>query len=417
MGGSSRMKRIGEILVEHGWVETAVLDRAVEKQREIPRRLCSLLIAGGALDVDRASRALGEQHGVAAVLQKHLDYRDTALAALIPAELARAWFVLPIGRMGNGDLIVCARDPGPEVRDALAGVLPGTFVLAVAPATQIENLVLETYGEGEQDFDVDLGTGPIMSLDLDRDPMAAFNNLQLVELDDTGVTRDLTQSGMIQTGPQRATALPPSSAAKRVPTLPPPNTTATPREHARPAVEPPAFDPSQIAVGTDPPRRSFVDVAPSLPETLDTLLSARTVDAATTAAMRFAAGRWRAALLLRVTETQAIGCGGHGSQLSEDVIVGLALPLVVPSLVSIACTARALSTEPPAESSVVQDRLERLLGMPRFPAAIPIVVADRCTHVLVIGDPTTDDTDAATADLDHLAQALGAALTRSPQGR
>ncbi|CAN5920620.1 hypothetical protein BH11MYX3_BH11MYX3_21130 [soil metagenome] len=408
------MKRIGEILVEHGWIEAEVLDRALAKQGEFPRRLCSLLIAGGALDVDRASRALGEQHGVPAVLQKHLDYRDEELAALIPAELARAWFVLPIGRMGNGDLIVCARDPGPEVRAALAAVLTDSVVLAVAPASQIENLVAETYGAAEEDFDVDLNTGPIMSLDLERDPMAALDNLQLVQLDDKHVTRDLTQSDMIQTGPQRATALPPSSAGIRVPTLPPPSTSATPVTAE--AAEPPPFDASQIAVGTQPPRRSFVDVAPGLPETLDLLLTARTAEEATTAAMRFAAGRWRAALLLRINDKQAIGRAGHGSLLSEDVVAGLALPLSVPSIVSLACETRALSTEPPAEATPVQARLERLLGMPRFPAAMPVLVAGRCTYVLAIGDPTTDDTDAATADLDGLAQALGSAHTRLPRG-
>ena len=50
--------------------------------------------------------------------------------------------------------------------------------------------------------------------------------------------------------------------------------------------------------------------------------------------------------------------------------------------------------------------------MPRFPAAIPIQVADRREFVFVIGDPTTDDTDAATADLGQLAHALGTAYAR-----
>ncbi len=430
------MKRIGEILVEHGWVESAVLDRALVKQREFPRRLCSLLIAGGVLDVDHASRALGEQHGVPAVLQKHLDHRDRELAALIPAEIARAWFVLPIGRMGNGDVIVCARDPGPEVRAALAAVLTDTIVLAVAPASQVEMLVAETYGAAEQDFDVDLGTGPVMSLglelepmatDAEADPMGGIGNFQLVELDDQGVTRDLTQGAMIQTGPQRATALPPSSASIRATMLPPANTPSpssalvaaesSEREVIAAAreVPPPALDPSTIAIGTEPPRRDFVAVTSSLRDALSALSSAATADDAIAAAMRFAAGRWRAALLLRLTERMAVGEAGHGSLLPEEVISGLALPLAVPSLVTLASERGALTTEPPAEPSPVQDRLDRLLGMPRFPAAIPIRVDGRCAFVLVIGDPTADDTDAATAELDQLAHALAAAHTRLPR--
>ncbi len=225
------MKRIGEILVGNGWIEQDVLDRALAKQREIPRRLCSLLVAAGVLDSDLASRALGEQLGVAAVLQKHLDHRDRSLAALIPAEIARAWWVLPIGRLGNGDLIVCARDPRPSVLATLQAVLGDTIVLAVGPAAQVESLVVETYGAPEEDFDVDMSTGPIASLDLDPlpdegDPMGSLGNLQLVELDDQGVTRDPTQSGLLQLGGQRVSPLSSVDTSASVTSRKPPGASA-----------------------------------------------------------------------------------------------------------------------------------------------------------------------------------------------
>lgn len=226
------MKRIGEILVGNGWIEPAVLERALAKQRELPHRLCSLLIAGGAIDVDQASRALGEQLGCAAVLQKHLDHRDHSLVALIPAELARAWWVLPIGRLGNGDLIVCARDPRPSVLEALQAVLSDPIVLAVAPAAQVERLVAQSYGAPDEDFEVDMSTGPIASLDLDplpdeHDPMASLGSLELVELDDHGVTRDPTQSGLLQLGAQQRVS-PLSSVGLRVPPTHPPPTAPRP---------------------------------------------------------------------------------------------------------------------------------------------------------------------------------------------
>ena len=679
------MKRIGEILVENGWVPAPVLARALAKQREIPRRLCSLLIAGGVLEVDQASRALGEQLGVAAVLQKHLDHRDRSLASLIPAELARAWWVLPIGRLGNGDLIVCARDPRPAVLAALRAVLTETIVLAVAPASQIEMLVADTYGAAEEDFEVDMNTGPIASLDLepmsdDTDPMGGLGNLELVELDDAGVTRDPNQSGLIQVGAQRHTTLPPSSVSIRVPpaeplplprpTLPPvnvapsrptpppvnvvppsrplpsiprpelvvidpptrppvkraptapamivdrppsaaalaedaarpagktaaeqaaelatqlpaepagaarllarpeaavptpavvirprrqtvpppapiaavddgwespdvdarpPRTTTVPpplpmpeptpaptaapaplpritkpspvnaddgarrlkkpppvhavtrpptappvqaaapakvEDAARPvtkpppvtrqptapppvaeqradagasrpsaparaptqppsgridpdviaaayAVPPPAYDPQAIAAGTVRPQRKMLSLPASLPDTLTALGAVKTRDAATAAAMRFAQGRWRAALLLQVKERSALGEAGHGSLLGEDVVAGLAIPLAAPSIVTLALEARALTTELPREDSPVQDRLDRLLGMPRFPAAAPIVLAGYAAFVFVIGDPIADDTDAATNDLERLAAALAAAYARVTPG-
>ena len=458
------MKRIGEILVANGWVEVAVLDRALAKQREIPRRLCSLLIAGGVLEVDEASRALGEQHGVPAVLQKHLDHRDHALAQLIPAELARAWWVLPIGRMGTGELIVCARDPQPNVLAALAAVIEGPLILAVAPASRIETLVGETYGLPDHEFDVDLSTGPVATLDLEPmadedDPMAGLGNLTLVELDADGVTRDPTQSGMIQVGPQRAAALPPSSAGIKVPTLPPqsvpiaaptppvlsepprpaaraespaiivdappapqpgtPPTMMAPPSRVDPAVlarayaiAPPKFDPSTIAVGTERPSRKFVTLPTSLSETFTALAAARTQDEVSAVAMSFAASRWRAALLLAVKEKTALGECGHGHLLTEEVVEGLAIPLGVESIVTLALQACALTTTPPDDATPVQARLDRLLGMPRFPAAIPISIGGRAAFVLLIGDPTTDDPDTATIDLGRLADALATAYTR-----
>ncbi len=685
------MKRIGEILVDNGWVSQAVLDRAVAKQREIPRRLCSLLIAGGAIDVDQASRALGEQLGVAAVLQKHLDHRDRSLADLIPAELARAWWVLPIGRLGNGDLIVCARDPRPAMLVALQAVLGDPIVLAVAPASHVETLVAETYGVPEEDFDVDLTTGPIASLELEPmadedDPMGGLSNLELVELDDQGVARDPTQSGMLQVGPQqRGASLPPSSAGIRIPaTLPPVNAPHTepaprptttppatpprpelvvidpptrppvkraptepaiivdtppsqatlaedaarvpskspaeqaaelakqlpaepqggarllarpetaaasppvvirPRRQSKPplptppvddgwdspdvdarppatttvpppvaptrnlpevavpadgiirttpstplpaldrrpapptplprvivpaddaasipaatpplkkpppvhavsrppttppatpaqpptarhpvmnaddsarsapksavvhsehhadasrpptptraptqpptrridpdviaaayAIPPPAYDPNEIAVGTVRPQRKALSLPTNLPDTLTALGAVTTPAAATAAAMRFAQGRWRAALLLQVKEKSALGEAGHGNLLGEDVVAGLAIPLAARSIVAAALEARALTTVVPPDDSPVQDRLDRLLGMPRFPAAAPILVGGYPAFVLVIGDPIADDTDAATSDLERVAAALAAAYARVTAG-
>ncbi|MBA3461219.1 MAG: hypothetical protein H0T46_14740 [Deltaproteobacteria bacterium] len=522
------MKRIGEILVEQGWVTPQALERALANQTETPDRICSILIARDLIDLDVASRALGEQHGVPAVLQKHIDHRDRELAKLIPAELAHALCVLPIGRTGAGNLILCARDPRQSVLASVKAVVPGPILLAVAPASVLESLVNEAYGPVE-DFDVDMNTGPIRSLDLDPaaddDPMHALGNLELVELDDQDVRRSSDQSGLIQVGPQERFALPPSAVSIRVPpiddtpptptptlprtitpppeaeglpipsrtmtpprsplppraegakpggrTLPPilppknipsiikpkpapppepepppsiPRTTAKPltvppqmkqeapaarrttmppATHTAPqrrvaadaiaaaqAVPPPKFDASQIAVGTDPPRRRPVQVPTTLPDTFNALTSAPSHEQVTAAAMRFIAGRWRAGLLLKVMGKGCAAEAGHGQLLTDDAVAALAVPLTVPSLVSLALDIGGLVTDPPSEESPVQDRLDRLLGMPRFPAAIPVVIGGKSAFVLVIGDAITADTDSAMRELELLAHVLGTAYAR-----
>jgi len=205
----------------------------------------------------------------------------------------------------------------------------------------------------------------------------------------------------------------PEPRPARAPTQPPPSKRVDPDVIAAAyAVPPPAYDATAIAAGTVRPQRKILSLPASLPDTLAALSGVKTRDAATTAAMRFAQGRWRAALLLQVKEKSALGEAGHGTLLTEDVVAGLAIPLAAPSIVALALEARALTTELPRDDSPVQDRLDRLLGMPRFPAAAPVILSGYPAFVLVIGDPTADDTDAATNDLDKLAAALAAAYAR-----
>ncbi len=217
------MKRIGDILIANGWIEPSILPRALVKQKDSGHRLCSLLVIGGVLGADDAACALAEQHGVAAALQRHLKGRDHAVASLLPSALARAVVALPLGRMGSGEIIVCVRDPSPELETQLARAMKERIRLAVAPAHQLEALVLEAYGaqDDPNEFDIDLGTGPVMSLELDDDDpgeplgdeaLTDLGALELVDLDHTGVSKDESQS-QLSIGKRAPTPLPIASDA------------------------------------------------------------------------------------------------------------------------------------------------------------------------------------------------------------
>lgn len=184
--------RVGEILLHHGWVDPTSLQRAIAEQRHTGKRLCSLLIARGMIDPDHASRALGEQHGVAAVLQRHLEQRDRAVVAMIPGALARGLCALPIGRSRTGDLIVGVRDPLSELQATIQAAARTRVILAVAPASQLESLVDQTYEPTSEDgFDVDLTTGPIAVIG--ESLPGEIGEYSLVGLDDIRVTRDPLQ--------------------------------------------------------------------------------------------------------------------------------------------------------------------------------------------------------------------------------
>ncbi len=371
--------RVGEILLEHGWVDAPSLGRAIAEQRHAGKRLCSLLISRGLLDPDHAARALGQQHDVAAILQHHLEHRDPALTRLLPAELARTCFALPIGRNREGDVIICVRDPRRELYTAIQQALGSTFIMAVTPASQLEHLIDLAYEPSpSEEYDVDLTTGPIVAIDIElntgpipriSESLPDFGSMTLVELDDDRVAKDPSQSGQFV-----------AASALRSSTILP----------AHPAVT--ASRPTSIE------------------ETITALDAAQSRDAATARAMQFAQHRWTAALLMMIKEGAAIGHRGHGTQLSPDAVQAVAIPLSAPSIVKVAHDWRRVATEPPQGSGTIQERLVKLLGQPRSPTAIPVVVATRVACVLAVGDAIGGG--APPRDLERLAAALGEAYTR-----
>lgn len=257
--------RVGEILHRDGLVGAEDLATALADQRIAGKRLCSLLIVRGIIEPDQAARALAEQFDCAAALTKHLDNRDVSLAKLLPANIARKHFALPIGAMRDGELVICVRDPRPEMQGAFERILQRPVLITVAAAHTLEPLLDMTYGpptvtqtqdfgvrfarpssqpanvpqppapqafaagtvrqpspsDGviEEEFDVDLDSAPHQ---LPDEMPAEFS---LVDLDDAGVDKSDFSMHELKT----PTTLPPGVGAPvRAPTLPPVNATHTP---------------------------------------------------------------------------------------------------------------------------------------------------------------------------------------------
>jgi hypothetical protein len=435
------MRRIGELLLEHGWVDQANLHRALAEQALAGgRRICSLLIARGLLDPDHAARALGEQHEVAAVLQKHLEHRDHGLASLLPGTLARNLFALPIGHTRAGELIVCVRDPSPDVEAAIKRALDRPLVIAVAPAMQLERLIDETYeSDGVGEFEVDLTTGTQLEpVGVMNDPsMLDISAYSLVGLDDVRVTKDHSQTSY-QLHQREQT---PFGSVMTAPS--PPAVVATPKPPTTPP--PPSVS---LSIGTEPPRSArglgpepqgkvmIPPIGESLPRgplktpttpqplvrlTVDEVIAAiddaTTKDTATEVVMRYAAQRWTASLLLVVKEGAALGHRGNGKHLPPDAVRAVAIPLASPSIVKVAHDSRALVSGIPTGTSTgaISDRLLKLLGSPRHPMAAPVIVANRIACVFVVADPLGPGN--SEPELSQLAFALGDAYERIVRDR
>jgi hypothetical protein len=250
--------RIGEILHRDGLVGAEDLAMALADQQIAGKRLCSLLIVRGAIEPDQAARALAEQLGVSAALTKHLDNRDHALAKLLPANIARQHFALPIGRMRDGEIVICVRDPKPQMQAAFERILQKPVLITVAAAHTLEPLLDMTYAPVvTQDFGVRFArpsTQPVtvqappappepqafaagtvrsaqgtveeeVDVDFDSGPTPLPEEFSLVDLDDAGVDKDFSHLSM----KTPTTTLPPGAGAPpRAPTLPPANVTRPP---------------------------------------------------------------------------------------------------------------------------------------------------------------------------------------------
>lgn len=105
------MPRLGELLRAEQLIDTDRLDQALRTQVVWGGRLGTNLIELGAIDLDTLTRILGQQHAVPAALARHFDKADPELQALLPAELARQFSVVPLVRLSPARVAVVSVDP------------------------------------------------------------------------------------------------------------------------------------------------------------------------------------------------------------------------------------------------------------------------------------------------------------------
>lgn len=231
---------VGELLLQRGWIGEVDLALALADLPIARTRTCSLLIVRGVLEPDHAAKALAELLGCAAALTKHLENRDRSLAKLLTANVARHHCALPLGRMRDGEIVLCLRDPKPHSQAAFERLLQAPVLITVAAAHELEPLVEMAYdtivapdhhalrfhvpdppppppdlaagtfrandGVVEESFDVVIDSGATALPEVPEE-------FSLVDLDDAGVSRDFSQVA--------------SPLERSRPTLPPLTTTPT----------------------------------------------------------------------------------------------------------------------------------------------------------------------------------------------
>ena len=129
---------LGSILVQKGWITHERLDAALEEVKVSGMRLGETLLARGWLFEPELAAALAEQAGLRYVdLVRHP--LDPSAARLLPLEVARRMFAVPVRFLDSGRIEVAVGDPADVDREVLERVLGRGVDLVVGERSAIQD--------------------------------------------------------------------------------------------------------------------------------------------------------------------------------------------------------------------------------------------------------------------------------------
>ena len=102
-------KRIGEILIERGLINTPQLEKALAYQKEHGGLLGQVLVQMGFISEEEVALTLTTQYGFPYLPLDNYEI-DGQLATMIPEQLARQYCLMPVDRIGNA-LTLAMADP------------------------------------------------------------------------------------------------------------------------------------------------------------------------------------------------------------------------------------------------------------------------------------------------------------------
>jgi hypothetical protein len=242
-------KRLGEILVEHGWITGEQLIRALRAQRVVGGLVSTCLLEMGALSEDLLLAALGEQTGLPTASAEELRSIPAEIVGLAPAKLALTSRAVPFRTLGGRVDVAMVNVRDLTAQDELAFVTGKRVVPHVAIEVRVFEALERFYG---------LECPSRYAHILDRLNRARF-------MGERQVGSGAPTSSFLDTVPlvpeptwrsaEEAFAPPPPAAT------PPPRTPEPPRSSHSPPLGLPALE-ERLATVTDPEEvgRAFLDL-------------------------------------------------------------------------------------------------------------------------------------------------------------
>ena len=141
------MKRLGQILLEHGWIAPVQLTRALAHQRSFGGRLGTCLLELGELEERLLLRALSLQLGVPAADAEDLRSVPEEVVKLLPARIARRGQAIPFRAYGGQLSVALLAITDLALQDELAFVSGKRLKVHIANEARIFEGLEKYYGE------------------------------------------------------------------------------------------------------------------------------------------------------------------------------------------------------------------------------------------------------------------------------
>lgn len=144
---AAEKRKLGQILVDRGWIAPDGLTRALRNQKSVGGRLGTCLLEMAALPEDRLLRALSEQLGLPPASPEDLRRIPDDVIGILPERLARRAKAIPF-RVSGGRLDIAMLDPGDlGGQDEIAFASSKRLNIHIACEVRIAEALEQYYGE------------------------------------------------------------------------------------------------------------------------------------------------------------------------------------------------------------------------------------------------------------------------------
>ena len=140
------VKQMGELLVEQGLLGREQLTHALEVQRQRGGMLGQILVSLGHVSEEAVAQALTAQYGFPYLPLKHY-LIDSELVRMIPENVARQYYLIPVDRIGDTLTIAMADPLNVRAVEDVEMISRCSVQVFVSTLTEVAEAIARSYGE------------------------------------------------------------------------------------------------------------------------------------------------------------------------------------------------------------------------------------------------------------------------------